>query len=199
MALMFNQYWGKVNTLRLQTRWQRFCRRHFQIHFLSCKICFCILVEMSLKFVPRGLINDKSKWDQIKAWEQAGNMSLAQPIMIQVSDAYMHPQDAVCFGNVSLWQDDVIKWKHFRCYWPFVLGIHRWIPLTKASDADLWCFLWSAPWINGRANNHGAGDLRLPRTHYDVTVMKMISWHENTFYIPCTMWNYKWILLIKGH
>ena len=22
---------------------------------------------------------------------------------------------------------------------------HRWIPLTKASDAELWCLLWSAP------------------------------------------------------
>ena len=22
---------------------------------------------------------------------------------------------------------------------------HRWIPCTKASDAELWCFLWSAP------------------------------------------------------
>ena len=22
---------------------------------------------------------------------------------------------------------------------------HQWIPLTKASDAKLWCFLWSAP------------------------------------------------------
>ena len=22
---------------------------------------------------------------------------------------------------------------------------HRWIPLTKASDAELWCFLWSMP------------------------------------------------------
>ena len=22
---------------------------------------------------------------------------------------------------------------------------HQWIPLTKASDAELWCFLWSAP------------------------------------------------------
>ena len=23
--------------------------------------------------------------------------------------------------------------------------IHLWIPLTKASDVELWCFLWSAP------------------------------------------------------
>ena len=22
---------------------------------------------------------------------------------------------------------------------------HRWIPLTKASDAEFWCFLWSVP------------------------------------------------------
>ena len=22
---------------------------------------------------------------------------------------------------------------------------HRWIPLTKASDVELWCFLWSGP------------------------------------------------------
>ena len=43
--------------------------------------------------------------------------------------------------------DDVIKWKHFPRYWPFMRGIHRW-PLDfphKASDAELWCFLWSAP------------------------------------------------------
>ena len=38
--------------------------------------------------------------------------------------------------------DDVIKWKHIPRNWPFVRGIHRprWIPHTKASDAELWCF-----------------------------------------------------------
>ena len=43
--------------------------------------------------------------------------------------------------------DDVIKWKNFPRYWPFVRGIHRsqWIPRTKASDAERWCFLWAAP------------------------------------------------------
>ena len=45
----------------------------------------------------------------------------------------------------ALDHDDVIKWKHFPRNWPFVRGIHRsrWIPHTKASDAELWCFLWS--------------------------------------------------------
>ena len=40
--------------------------------------------------------------------------------------------------SVAVTHDDVIKWKHFPRYWSFVRGIHRphrWIPLTKASDA----------------------------------------------------------------
>ena len=37
--------------------------------------------------------------------------------------------------------------------------------------AELWCFRWSAPWINGWVNNREAGDLRRHRAHYDVIVM----------------------------
>ena len=47
----------------------------------------------------------------------------------------------------------------------------RWIPHTKASDAELWCFLWSASEKNSWVNNREAGDLRSYRAHYDVTVM----------------------------
>ena len=74
--------------------------------------------------------------------------------------------------NVSI-HDDVIKWKHFPRCWPFVGEFtgHRWIPRTKASDVELWCFLWSAPWINSSLNNHEAGDLGHHRAHYDVIVM----------------------------
>ena len=46
-----------------------------------------------------------------------------------------------------IWQDDVIKWKTFRVTGPLCgefIG-HRWIPRTKASDAELRCFLWYAP------------------------------------------------------
>ena len=30
---------------------------------------------------------------------------------------------------------------------------HRWIPHTKASDAELWCFFFNCAWINGWVNN----------------------------------------------
>ena len=51
---------------------------------------------------------------------------------------------------------------------------HQWIPLTKASNVELWCFLWSAPWINCWLNNRKAGDLRRHRPHYDVIVIVRI-------------------------
>ena len=45
--------------------------------------------------------------------------------------------------------DDVIKWT-ISAILAFCAGNspvtgHRWIPHTKASGAELWCFLWSAP------------------------------------------------------
>ena len=50
------------------------------------------------------------------------------------------------YQKAQWWHDDVIKWKHFPRNWPFVRGIHRsrWIHHPKASDAELWCFLWFA-------------------------------------------------------
>ena len=51
------------------------------------------------------------------------------------------------FAKKTQSHDDVIKLNHFRVtgpLWGESTG-HRWIPRTIASDADLWCFLWSAP------------------------------------------------------
>ena len=50
---------------------------------------------------------------------------------------------------------------------------HRWIPRTKASDAELWCFSLICAWLNGWVNNGEAGDLRRHRAHYDVIVMSI--------------------------
>ena len=43
--------------------------------------------------------------------------------------------------------NDVMKWNIFRVIGPLggELTGHRWFPLTKASDADLWCFRRSVP------------------------------------------------------
>ena len=68
---------------------------------------------------------------------------------------------------------DVMKWKHFPRYWPFVRGIRR-SPVNSPHKGQwrgaLMCPLICA-WINVWANNRETGDLRRHRAHYDVTVM----------------------------
>ena len=75
--------------------------------------------------------------------------------------------------HLRLMHDDVIKWKHFPGYWPFVRGFtsHRWIPLTKGQWRRALMFPLICAWINGWVSNRGAGDLRRRRAHYDVPVM----------------------------
>ena len=69
--------------------------------------------------------------------------------------------------------DDVIKWKHFPRYWPFVRGIHR-SPVNSPHKGQ-WrralMFFLICTRINGWVNNSEAGDLRRNRAHYDFTVM----------------------------
>ena len=69
--------------------------------------------------------------------------------------------------------DDVIKWKHFPHYWPFVRGIHR-SPVNsphKGQWRGALMFSLICVWINDWVNNREAGDLRRYRAHYDVIVM----------------------------
>ena len=71
------------------------------------------------------------------------------------------------------WHDDVIKWKHFPRYWPFVRGIHR-SPVNsphKGQWRGALMFSLISTRLNGWVNNDEAGDLRWYRAHYDVTVM----------------------------
>ena len=69
--------------------------------------------------------------------------------------------------------DDVMKWKHFPRYWPFVRGIHR--SPVNSSHKGQWrgalVFSLISAWINGWVNTREADDLRRHRAHYDVIVM----------------------------
>ena len=69
--------------------------------------------------------------------------------------------------------DDVIKWKYFPRYWPFVRGIHR-SPVNSPHKGQwrralMLSFICAR--INDWVNNGEAGDLRRHRAHYDVIVM----------------------------
>ena len=78
----------------------------------------------------------------------------------------------------------------------------RWIPHTKASDAELWCV-----WINDWVNNREAGDLRRYRAHHDVIVLEFTKkifffvlrseYFRNTRPLPWLLM--PWLLGSPGH
>ena len=90
--------------------------------------------------------------------------------------------NCLCIRNEGPWSvgpkctfvhDNVIKWKHFLHYWPFVWGIHR-SPVNshrKGQWRGALMFSLICASTNGWVNNRYAGDLRRHRAHYDVTVM----------------------------
>ena len=74
---------------------------------------------------------------------------------------------------VYMYHDDVIKWKPFSRYWPFVRGIHR-SPVNsphKGQWRGALMFSLICVWINGWVNNREVGDLGRYRAHYDVIIM----------------------------
>ena len=92
--------------------------------------------------------------------------------------------------------DDVIKWKHFPRYWPFVWGIHRLTvnSLHKGQWRGALMFSLIYGWINGWVNNRAAGDLRRHRGHYGVIVM---IWIE-MWWFSFNKLNSKWSSAVKS-
>ena len=80
---------------------------------------------------------------------------------------------SACLSCCHYHHDDVIKWKQFPRYCPFVLGIHL-SPVNsphKGQWREALMFSLIGARINSWVNNRGAGDLRRHPAHCDVIVM----------------------------
>ena len=82
--------------------------------------------------------------------------------------------------DTKIHHDDVIKWKPFPRYGPYVRGIHR-SPVNsphKVQWRGALMFPWSVPLIIDWVNSRKAGDLRHHLAYYDVIVMttRLLFW-----------------------
>ena len=101
---------------------------------------------------------------------------LHQPPVKSLNFAFILNDFSDCVNSPELktnirQHDDVIKWKQFPRYWPFVRGIHR-SPLNsphKGQWRGALMFSVICAWINAWVNNREDGDLKRHRTHYNVT------------------------------
>ena len=84
-------------------------------------------------------------------------------------------QSYLRFRDLSKIHDDVIRWKHFPRYWPFVRGLHR--SPVNSPYKDQWrgalMFSLICACTNDWVNNRDAGNLRRHRAHLNVTVMSL--------------------------
>ena len=100
-------------------------------------------------------------------------------IWVMVDSPHKGPVIWKAFPCHAVSHDDVIKWKHFPRYWPFVRGIHR-SPVNsphKGQWRGALMFSLICAWINGWVNNRETGDWSLWR-------------HSNAWKI--NLWLLKW-------
>ena len=75
--------WGRwVNTLRPRQNGRHFADDTFKRIFLNENVR--ISIKISLKFVPKGPINNNPAWVQIMAWRRSGDKPLSEPMMVRL-------------------------------------------------------------------------------------------------------------------
>ena len=112
-------------------------------HAFSWMKMYEFFIKIPLKFVPRGSINNIPALVQIMAWRRPGTKPLSEPMMfnwlthicLTRPQWVNHDMPVVHHSQPMEWHntgsfvpechDDVLKWKHFPHYWPFVRGIYQ--------------------------------------------------------------------------
>ena len=159
----------------------------FEKHALpSCLrsfIHFSLVTSSPVKIIgksPHSWPKNRYSWSLMHYYSLALNHRYAYVIYILVSanDIFLKSAPWHAFPSQH---NDVIKWKPFPRYWPFVRGIH--LSPVSSPHKGQWrralMFPLICAWINGWVNNREAGDLRRYRAHYDVPVMSVFT------YSPC--------------
>ena len=73
---------SNINTLRLRQNGRRFADDTFKCTFLNENVR--ISIKISLKFVPKGPINNNPALVQIMAWRRSGDKPLSEPMMVSL-------------------------------------------------------------------------------------------------------------------
>ena len=103
-------------------------------------------------------------------------------LLLSNNEHKLHSMNVVEWFLATCNHDDVIKWKHFPCYWPFLRGIHQVSSPHKGQWRGALMLSLICARINSWVNNREAGDLRRHRAHYDGIVM-WVLYNHNILYV----------------
>ena len=172
-----------------KTRWQRYwavCKYWFCCDFIQknlsnsiknflCQALGCLTSFVSCCRIDVWIVTfHKIIWNKTIIHCTDTRLILTN-ISFYLADATDMPTDSKldisthAYILVPIHHDDVIKWKHFPRYWPFVRGIHR-SPVNSPHKGQ-WRGALMPSLICVWVNNREADNLRRYRAHYDVAVM----------------------------
>ena len=117
-CLVSNWQEAYINTLRPRQNGRHFPDDSFRWIFLNENVW--ISIEVSLKFVPKGPINNIPALVQIMAWRQPGDKPLSEPMMVSL------------LTHIYVTRPQWVKWKHIRS------SIHFYIPMCVSFDIHGW-------------------------------------------------------------
>ena len=165
---------------------------------LVLKYCYLSLKNMFLVWHDKKFALPFSFWIQCQWIAIIIFKHISFCASLTYSVACMHVYDR---GVVGWWltaRDDVMKWKHFPRYWPFVRGIHRspgevpaQRPVTRSFD------VFFALRLNKRLSKQSWGwwfetpSRLLWRHHNDQDIvggLLFFLWHGNTFCFTDPLW-----------
>ena len=163
--LRFSEVWKEMHTYMI------FTSRNQQVWFWHAVIYFVVSTSVLITTVWYYYIQRAHHMNSsFTAVKHVSRISTAFTAILAFGCG-----QCVCHGFIDKSHDDVIKWKHFPRYWPFVRGIHQ-SPVNsphKGQWRGALMFPLICVWTNTWANNGDAGDLRRYRAHHYVIVMNI--------------------------
>ena len=97
-----------------------------------------------VRAIHRGPVNFPHKWPVTRKMFPFDDVIMLNELLEFPSMPDTGEPDVILADGEPWWRHQM---ETFSALLALCAGIHRsrWIPRTKASDAELWCFLWSSP------------------------------------------------------
>ena len=108
MNLLSSRCWGgaDINSSPLGQNGPHFADDIFRCIFVNEN--FCILIKISLKFVPRGPIDNNQAFVKIMAWRRISDKPSFEPMLTGFTDSYIrHLEEMSWIWKPSSWNDNV--------------------------------------------------------------------------------------------
>ena len=101
-----------------RSKWPPSCRRHFRR--ISCKIKICILLRISLRFVPRRTHDNKSSVVQVLSLRRTSGKKLPKPLTTQLTQGYMRHKGYICLQKGCFTFNASVRWNRSEHTAPFL-------------------------------------------------------------------------------